>query len=244
MAAENTKGNVAVRVVQWTQQVLKELLFAVQEHHRWIHSPRARLLEEWTVRASVLLEYAAYLLFVLLAYQLWTSFPQMVAKNSPTGLFIAKDSLDLRSSLFYVFAGAFLIPAGLFLLWFVVKWSYKLIESVVYRWLPRFTRLPFYPLVLCGVALTGLAYQRPVAALLARAYVEAREVVMVARQPGAGVQEQMHAGSSPPAAPANAQTEKLIEELRKHYKDRNGQPPPEPLELELDASRDKRTKAD
>jgi hypothetical protein len=244
MAAGNIKGNVVVRFVRWMHQALKEVLLAVHEHHHWVSSPRARVLEEWTARGSALLHYAAYLLFALLAYQLWTSFAQTVTKTSATGLFAAADALDFRTSLFYVFAGAFLIPAGLFVVWFVVKWSYKLLESVVNRRLPRFMRLPFYPLVLCGVALMGLGYQKPVATLMARVYVEAREVVMIAEQSGAGPRELVQAGSLQPAAKVNTQSEKLIEELRKHYEDRSGQPPPEPFEMELDASRGKRTKVD
>jgi hypothetical protein len=244
MAADHIKGNIAVRVVRWSHQQLKELLLAVQEHHRWINSPRARVLEEWTVRASVLFHYAAYLLFALLAYQLWVGFTYQLPLNSPTGLLIAQDSLDLRSSLFYVFAGAFLIPAGLFVLWFVVKWAYKLLEAAAYRRLPRFMRLPFYPLVLCGVALAGLGYHKPAATLMARVYVEARVVVMIAKQSGAGQRELVQAGSLQPATTVNTQSEKLVEELRKHYEDRSSQPPPEPLELELDASRGKRTNVD
>ena len=236
MAARGLKKDFVWYAVRRVFLQLNKVLLAIKEHHHWVHSPRARVLEEWTVRASVLLHYVAYLLFVWLAYQLWNGFVQLVAKTSPTGLLSAKDALDFRSSLFYVFAGAFLIPAGLFVMWFVAKWTYRLIEAVAYRRLPRFMRLPFYPAVLCGVALVGLGYKQPLAVMLARSYVEARAVVVVARQPGAGLSEQMQAGSPSPTSPAPTQTEALIEKLREHHPDRNGQPPPEPLELERDST--------
>lgn len=223
-------------------QQLSNFVLAVKEHHHWVPSPRARVLEEWTVRTSAILHYAAYLLFAWLAYKLWTEVPKVVLHTTPIGLLTTNSSLDLRSSLFYVFAGAFLVPAGLFIVWFMVKWSYKLFEAFAHHRLPRFARLPLYPLVLCFVAFTGLGYHMTIATTLARGYLEAREVVMIAKKTGSGQPEHSHTDLPQRPAGNNDQSEKLIEELRKRYEEKNEQPPPEPLELE--ALRDKRTKVD
>lgn len=230
MAVKNSRSHIVVRASQWLRQQLTGFLCAIREHHRWIDSPRARALEEWSGRISVLLLYGAYLSFAYFAYRLWADIPLTVAQTSPITPEDAQDMLDRRSSLFYVFAGAFLVPAGLFVTWFTVKWAYRLLEATAYHWLPRFSRGLFYPLVLCGVAFLMHSLQMPITTLLATAYVEARATVQTARQPGLRVVEAGAPAVQQAPELANTQTDELIEALRKRYHDGAIQPPPEPVQ--------------
>ena len=229
MAADNTNDRVFVHVIRWLQQQASNVLAAIQEHHRWIDSPRARALEEWSERISVLLLCGAYLAFGYLGYRLWVDVTPLAARISQVAPEVTADVLDVRSSLFHVFAGAFLIPAGLFVTWFVVKWTYRLLAVAANRRLPRFTRVLVYPVVLCCVALVMHGYRTPITTLLAHAYVQGRATVATARQPTLRVVEAEPPSSQQPTTLVNTRTTELIEELRKRNRNSNNQQPPEPL---------------
>ena len=227
MAAEHTKHRVVVRVFRWLRQQASELLAAIREHQHWIESPRARALEEWSGGIAMVLLYSAYAALGYFGYRLWIDVMPLVAHISRAVPEVTADVLDVRSSLFHVFAAAFLIPAGLFITWFLVRWAYRLLEAAANRRLPRFTRVLVYPVVLCGVAFVAHGYRTPIATLLAHAYVQGRITVAIARQPAVHAVEVEHPSAPPPMTPANVRTTELIEELRK--RNRNSQPVPEPL---------------
>lgn len=160
--------------VQKCLAALAALQGAVRDHRQWINSPRARALEEGFELLAQVLTYLGLLLWIWVIYLVWFDASKLLAGAVAEA---PGDALDARSMLFIVLAGAFVVPAVLFAAVFVVVWAYRLGEALANRWLPRFARCLYFPVVVLVTAQLAGDVQPVLSAHVARAWLQGEKVL-------------------------------------------------------------------
>lgn len=155
----------------WLSRQTAELLGAIEEHRRWIHSGRALALGSAFEVAGRLLAYVA---FSVLVYQAFTSFVD--ARHAVATMpYVVPGQIDSsRAALYNILAAGLVGPIVIIALWIGIGWAYNLATAAANRVLARFVQPLVRPAILFAVVAAFAAFHSAVTQTVASGYLFAK----------------------------------------------------------------------